>query len=316
MKRSLLPLLAALALACGSGAPRSITPTGVTTPPKPSPTTVPSSAPDAGSGPSTPPPTLPPTTSPTPALPPPALPPPALPPPPDPPPPPTTTTTPGGTTPPASTGGLRIQARRLYFVDAPLTGEPSFAGDVLVEASDGSAPPAGTAVTLNGVALVRDPTPGVQPKYWRVDPTGRQPQPASDGSATLVATAGGLAQTLVLPCAPDVAVTTSTAPGSGLAAALFLQFDWSVDLDVNPENTLVTDFYPSAHLYPLDPSGTAVAPGEASHDFVPKVARNAVLPIPPGTGGGWVGELRWQGTFVTGDSAGFCGRAKRFHFVN
>jgi len=203
-------------------------------------------------------------------------------------------------------------------VDAPLAGEPSFAGDVLVEATDGTAPPAETSVTLNGVALVRDATPGVQLKYWRVDPAGPQPDLASDGSATLVASAGAgaLSRTLVLPCASDVPVTTSTAPGSSLAAALFLQFDWSVDLDVNSDNTLVTDFYPSAHLYPLDAGGKAIAAGEASHDIVPKVARNAVLPIPPGSGGGWVGELRWQGPFVTGDSAGFCGRAKRFLFTN
>ncbi|MFL5270725.1 MAG: hypothetical protein ACJ79E_01470 [Anaeromyxobacteraceae bacterium] len=309
-KRSFLAALSTAALLAGctvapSDAPRT-TPPGTTPPP----TTTPPGGTTPPTG--TPPPvgTPPPTTTPPPVTTPPpadtvvdAAPPPNAPSPP----------------PPADAGqGLRISAPQgLYLLAPPLAGEASFEGPVLVQLN-GGVPPGDTTVELNGVALVRTTTTaqGAANKFWAIDPAVPLPPLRGDDAVVLTARTGSVVRSLTLPCPPDLAVTVSAGPGASLAGATTLRIAWTGDLAVNTRNSLVTDFFASAHLRALDLATQVAEPGRLAQRLVPHGATQVVLDVPATAATGYAAELRWQGAFVQdGSSDGFCGRVKRLVFA-
>jgi hypothetical protein len=195
-----------------------------------------------------------------------------------------------------------------------MAGEPLFDGSIAVEL-DGSAPPPGTVVDVNGVPLARESLPGASNKFWRVDPALSQPPLRTDGTVTITARSGSLVRSITLACPRDVAVSSSTPVGTRLSPATSLSLRWGTDLSVNAANPLDTDFYASANLRGLDLATYTVSPGALAQQLVPQHAVQTTLPVVRTKSSGYVVDLRWQGPFVLdGTSEGFCGRVKRLVF--
>jgi hypothetical protein len=216
--------------------------------------------------------------------------------------------------------GLRISAPQgLYLLTPPLAGEPAFQGPVLVELN-GTVPPPDTTLDLNGVRLFRTSTSaeGSGDKFWAIDTAVPQPPLRSDGAVVLTARSGSQVRSLTLPCPADIGVTVSAQPGAILTGAEALRIAWAGDLAVNLTNSLVTDFYASAHLRGVDLASGAFEPGRLSQKLVPHQASEVVLDVPATAAAtsGYAAELRWQGAFVKDfTSDGFCGRVKRLLYA-
>ncbi len=215
-------------------------------------------------------------------------------------------------------------AQGLYVVD-PALGEPTVQGLVVVTfgsvSSGNFIPPAGTVVTLNGVALLRDPA--LNGAYFRVDPAGPQPVVGSGGRIVLVATAtvnGKLEQrTLVFPCPTDVVVTSSPAMGSVLVPAAPpaapLHLSTTADLTLNVGIAPMIGIYPRAILYGYEPATRALV-ASGSPQNIPPGPVSLDVPVAATTAGGYLMDLRWPGTWVVdGESGGFCGLVKRFTYA-
>jgi hypothetical protein len=203
--------------------------------------------------------------------------------------------------------------RGLYLLDATLAGEPRLQGDVYVSVN-GAAPPADTAVDINGVGLVRQALPGSPESPFRLDVAGPQPEPDANGMVTITVRSGGLARTMSLPCPPDLAVRSSAAPDAALRGRRALQLSWDGDLEANAENPFPTAFTTSAKLMHYSYATHAVGPEHYAARYVPAGARAVSLEIAP-SDDGYCAELRWQGRFFEdGNSRGFCGRAKRIEY--
>jgi hypothetical protein len=241
-----------------------------------------------------------------------------------------------GTPPPAApdpapppiggTGSGRFQigaAQGLYVVD-PASGEAAVQGWVVVTLGSirtGSfIPPDDTVVTLNGVALLRDPA--LNGAYWRVDPAGPQPVVGAGGRIVLTATgtvAGTLvSRTLVLPCPVDVEVASSPAPGAALTPApppaKPLRLTSASDLTLNAAIPALAGVYPTAMLWGYDPATRSLAPS-GSPQLIPPGPLDLALAVAGTTAPAYLLDLRWPGVWVIdGETGGFCGLAKRFAY--
>jgi hypothetical protein len=201
----------------------------------------------------------------------------------------------------------------LYVMDPVLANEPRLAGEVYV-AVNGRTPPEGTTVEINGVPLVRVALPGSPESPFRLDPEGPQPEPDADGVVRITVRSGALTKTMALPCPPDVAVTSSVKPDGQLRGKAKLRLSWPEDLDVNPENTFPTDFQTSAKLAFYSYTTHAVGDEHYATKYVPPGQHAVDLEISPSEDG-YCAEVRWQGRFFqSGNSRGFCGRAKRIEY--
>jgi hypothetical protein len=212
-------------------------------------------------------------------------------------------------------------AAGLYLVD-PAAGEPAVQGFVVVTLGPVSGgnfiPPNDTTVTMNGVALLRDPN--LNGAYWRVDPAGPQPQIGSGGRMVLVATAtlaGQLEQrTLVLPCPTDVTVTADPVPGAAIApAGAPVHLTSAADITLNVGIPALTGVYPEATLYGYDPAARALAPSGAPVLIGPG-ALDVSLPVAATSATDYLLDLRWPGQWIIdGETGGFCGLAKRWVYT-
>jgi hypothetical protein len=216
--------------------------------------------------------------------------------------------------PPPSAIAIRA-VHGLYLLDPLLPGEPAVEGSVQVLVS-GLAPPAGTAVTLNGVPLLARDLAGLPRTFWSVDPAGAQPTLGADGALTIQVRAGGQSAALVLACPPDPGITTSTPVGASLGAAPALSLSWRDPLPENAVNVFPSDFYPVARLRGLDAATGAGATDVISQLDVPRQAQAVSLDVGTAGSGGYLAELSWPGIYaVSGGSGGFCGRLRRFVFA-
>lgn len=203
--------------------------------------------------------------------------------------------------------------RGLYLLDPALAGEPRLQGDVYVSVN-GATPPADTTVEINGVPLARQELPGSPESPFRLDVTGPQPEPDVDGMVTITVRSGGHVKTLSLPCPPDVAVRSSSAPDSSLHDEASLKLSWDGDLEANLENPFPTAFTTSAKLMHYSYTTHAVGDEHYATKYVAAGTRSVSLAVAP-SDDGYCAELRWQGRyFQDGSSRGFCGRAKRIEY--
>jgi hypothetical protein len=208
----------------------------------------------------------------------------------------------------------------LYLVD-PARGEAAVQGFVVVTLGPVGAgnfiPPDDTVVTLNGVALLRDPT--LNGAYWRVDAAGPQPVVGSGGRMVIVATgtvgAGVVSRTLVLPCPADVAVASTPAPGAALAPGDTLRLSAAADLTLNVGIPAMASIFPEATLHGYDPVTRALSPSGSPH-LVPPGPLDLALTVTDAAAPAYLLDLRWPGTWVIdGETGGFCGLAKRLVFA-
>lgn len=231
---------------------------------------------------------------------------------------PPTTVPPTPTPPPVSVGPRDIVVRAtrgLYLVDPALPGEAAVAGDVEVLFA-GLPPPAGTAVTLNGVALVARDLSGLPRTFWSVDPAGPQPVLGADGLLTLSVRAGGEAYALALPCPPAPDVATSTPVGASLGGQATLQLSLGAPLPENAANLFPADFFPVARLRGRDADTGAGTVDVISQRTVPAQALGVALDVGAAGSGGYLAELSYPGAHtVDGGSGGYCGRLRRFAFA-
>jgi hypothetical protein len=222
------------------------------------------------------------------------------------------------TVPPVSIGPRDIVVRAtsgLYLVDPVEPGEAAVAGDVEVLFA-GLPPPAGTAVTLNGVALVARDLSGLPRTFWSVDPGGAQPAVAADGLLTVSIRAGGQAYSLALPCPPNPTVTTSTPIGASLGGQASLQLSFGAPLPENAVNRFPADFFPVARLRGRDAATGAATVDVLSQRIVPAQALDVALDVGAAGSGGYLAELSFPGAHtVDGGSGGYCGRLRRFAFA-
>lgn len=239
---------------------------------------------------------------------------------------------PPGTPPPASpdpnpppvgaSGSNRFQmgaASGLYLVD-PAQGEPAVQGLVVVTlgpvSSGNFIPPNDTVVTMNGVTLLRDPN--LNGAYWRVDPAGPQPRIGSGGRMVLIATGtvgGKLVQrSLVLPCPPDVPVSTTPPIGGAVGSATSIHLTSPSDITLNVGIPALTVF-PEATLYGYDPASRALAPSGSPRLIGPGPVAIDV-PVTSTTAAEYLMDLRWPGQWIIdGETGGFCGLAKRWVYT-
>jgi hypothetical protein len=208
----------------------------------------------------------------------------------------------------------------LYLVD-PAKGEASVQGWVVVTFGPVGAgnfiPPADTVVTMNGVPLLRDPA--LNGAYWRLDPAGPQPHIGSGGTMELVASAtvsgSPIQRTLVLPCPSDVAVTSTPAVGSVIAAGTPLHLSTTADLTLNVGIAAMASILPEATLYGYDPASRAIT-GIQSPQLLGPGALDLSLPVAATAAPDYLVDLRWPGHWVIdGQSGGFCGLAKRLTYT-
>jgi hypothetical protein len=202
----------------------------------------------------------------------------------------------------------------LYLVD-PVPGEPTVQGLVVVNLDKGPLP-AGATVTLNGVALLRDPA--LNGNYWRVDPAGPQPVVGSGGRIVLIASAVSagrpVERTLVLPCPEDVAVGSTPGVGAPLVPGTPVHLTSGVDLTLNVGIAPLTGVYPRAMLHGYDPATRAISPSGAPLNLAPGPI-SVDVPVVATSAAGWLMELRWPGHWVIdGETGGFCGLAKRWAY--
>ena len=213
----------------------------------------------------------------------------------------------------------------LYLVD-PAKGEASVQGLVNVTygpTSAGGIPPDGTTVTMNGVALLKDPA--LNGAFWRLDPAGPQPVTGSGGQLVLVATlpipgqAKPDVRTMVLPCPNDVVVTSTPAIGSALVPAAPLHLASAADITLNVGNWVpLVGAVPQALLYGYDPATRALSPlSGSSVTFIHTPgALNVDVPVTTTTAPAYLIDLRWPGQgFLDGQTGGFCGLAKRWTYT-
>jgi hypothetical protein len=209
----------------------------------------------------------------------------------------------------------------LYLVD-PAQGEASVQGAVVVTFGPVGAgnfiPPDDTVVTLNGVALVRDPPPA-NGAYWHLDPAGPQPQTGSGGELVLVATAtvdaSPIQRTLVFPCPSDVAVTSTPAVGSTIAAGGSLSLSTAKDLTLNVGIAPMASVLPHVTLHGYDPATRAISAAAAPVNLAPGPLALS-LPVVAAGAPAYLVDLRWPGHWIIdGQSGGFCGLAKRWTYA-
>jgi len=203
----------------------------------------------------------------------------------------------------------------LYLVD-PARGEPSVQGFVVVTLNKGPLP-AGGAVTLNGVQLLRDPA--LNGNYWRVDPAGPQPVVGSGGRIVLVASAldagKPVERTLVLPCPEDVAVATTPAVGAPLVPGTPVHLTTTANLTLNVGIAPLTGVFPQATLHGYDPATRALVPSGSPQNIGPG-SLSIDVPVLSTSAGAWLMDLRWPGAWVIdGETGGFCGLAKRWTYA-
>ena len=199
----------------------------------------------------------------------------------------------------------------LYLAD-PAAGEASVQGLVIVTLDKG-VPPADTVVTINGVTLVH--APPSDDRYYKVDPSGPRPPVSPGGRMVLAASSAsaGVARQLVLPCAPDVAVSTAPAMGSSLLGAGSLQLTFAVDLTLNPAGLApLAGVSPVATLDGYDPATRVLTAG--SPHAIGTGQLGVSLPVGSTPAAEWLVDLRWPGVFIAdgGDSGAFCGLVKRW----
>lgn len=214
----------------------------------------------------------------------------------------------------------------LYVVD-PAAGEPSVQGFVVVTlgpiGSGNFIPPDDTVVTLNGVALLRDPN--LNGAYWRVDPAGPQPVVGSGGRMVIVAKGtvlGALvSRTLVLPCPSDVDVISTPAVGAVLtpapAPARPLHLTSASDITLNVGIAAMNGIFPTAMLDGFDPATRTIVPiPSGSVVIVPPGPLDVSLPVLDTPAPAYLLDLRWPGPWVIdGETGGFCGLVKRWTYA-
>lgn len=208
----------------------------------------------------------------------------------------------------------------LYLVD-PASGEPSVQGLVVVTlgpiGTGNFIPPDDTVVTMNGVALLRDPN--LNGAYWRVDPAGPQPVIGSGGRMVIVATGTVLgtvvSRTLVLPCPSDVSVSSDPAVGAAIGAGPSVHVTSASDITLNVGIPELANIFPAATLYGYDPSTRSLSPSGSPHLIGPGPL-DLTLPVTATSAPGYLLDLRWPGQWVIdGETGGFCGLAKRWTYA-
>jgi hypothetical protein len=214
-------------------------------------------------------------------------------------------------------------AQGLYLQD-PAAGEPTVLGFVVVNlaASGGGLPgpaPADTVVTLNGVALLRDPN--LNGNFFRLDPAGPQPNIGWGGQMVLVATGTdptsgkAIQRQLVMDCPADIPVTSAPGIGSSLASVASVNVTSPADITFNIGIPLMASIFPHAQLFGYDRASRGLLPSGAAVNIAPGPL-NVTVPVTPTTGDAYLLDLRWPGVFVLdGQTGGFCGLAKRWTYA-
>ncbi|HEY6908405.1 MAG TPA: PKD domain-containing protein [Myxococcales bacterium] len=243
---------------------------------------------------------------------------------------------PPGTPPPASAnptplpvggnGSHRFEmgaAQGLYLQD-PATGEPTVSGFVVVNlaASGGGLPgnaPPDTVVTLNGVALLRDPN--LNGNFFRLDPAGPKPSVGWGGQIVLVATGTDpstgkpIQRQLVMNCPVDIPVNSVPPIGSLITGVASVNITSPADITFNVGIPLMASIFPQAQLFGYDRATRGLLPSGAAVNIAPGPL-NVTVPVTPTTGDAYLLDLRWPGVFVLdGQTGGFCGLAKRWTYA-
>jgi hypothetical protein len=214
-------------------------------------------------------------------------------------------------------------AQGLYLQD-PAAGEPTVSGFVVVTlgALGGGLPgnaPADTVVTMNGVALLRDPR--LNGNFFRLDPAGPQPSIGWGGQMVLVATGTDpkdgkpIQRTLVLPCPRDIQVTSAPAIGSVITGTPSLHITSPSDITLNVGIPELQSIFPQAQLFGYDRATRTLAPSGIAHNIVPGPL-DVTVPVTPTAADAYLLDLRWPGTWILdGQTGGFCGLAKRWTYA-
>ncbi|MFL5442692.1 MAG: PKD domain-containing protein [Myxococcales bacterium] len=231
--------------------------------------------------------------------------------------------------PPLPVGGngshrFEMGAGQGLYLQEPVTGAPTVSGLVVVTlgAAGGGLPgnaPADTVVTMNGVALLRDPN--LDGNFFRLDPAGPQPSIGWGGQIVLVATGTDpkdgkpIQRQLVLPCPNDIAVSSTPAIGSSLAGAATVTVLSPSDITLNIGIPLMNGIFPQATLFGYDRASRTLAPSGSPHNIAPGPL-NVTVPVTPTTADAYLFDLRWPGHFVLdGQTGGFCGLTKRLTYA-
>ncbi|HMA06525.1 MAG TPA: DUF5666 domain-containing protein [Ramlibacter sp.] len=243
---------------------------------------------------------------------------------------------PPGTPPPASpnptplpiggNGSNRFEvgaAQGLYLQD-PAAGEPTVSGFVVVTlgALGGGLPgnaPADTVVTMNGVALLRDPK--LNGNFFRLDPAGSQPSIGWGGEMVLVATATDpkdgkpIQRTLVLPCPNDIPVTSAPDIGSVITRVPSLHITSPSDITLNVGIPELSSIFPQVQLFGYNRATRTLAPSGAAKIIAPGPL-DVTVTVTPTAADAYLLDLRWPGTWILdGQTGGFCGLAKRWTYA-
>lgn len=201
----------------------------------------------------------------------------------------------------------------LYLLDPVLAHEPRLDGEVYVSVN-GAAPPPDTTVEINGVPLARRELPGSPEIPFALDAASPQPEPDADGLVHVTVRSGALSKTMSLPCPPDVALTSSAPPDGNLRDVPAVQLSWDGDLEANAENPFPTAFTTSAKLMHYSYATHEIGDEHYATKYVADGGRSVSLEVAP-SDDGFCAEVRWQGAFLqSGNSRGFCGRAKRIEY--
>jgi hypothetical protein len=226
-------------------------------------------------------------------------------------------------------GGLDIGTNdavggALNFNDQPVLGETSVSGLVLVikGGTQGTPPPADTAVTLNGVTLRHAVLPaGTSDKLFEVDPAGPQPTLGADGFLHLAASSASLGVTrqLNLFCPAAFPVTLTPAAGSSLAVGASVKLSWAGgSLPVQGRDFSAFGLTePSVSLMGYDATTHAMTfIGNNPQPLAAGAVGATTVPVGPTTTSGYMVELRYPGVFfVDGETAGACARTRRFAYA-
>ncbi|HEY6808489.1 MAG TPA: hypothetical protein VI160_06845, partial [Gemmatimonadales bacterium] len=214
-------------------------------------------------------------------------------------------------------------AQGLYLQD-PAAGEPMVSGFVVVNlgASGGGLPgdaPQDTVVTMNGVALLRDPK--LNGNFFRLDPAGPKPSIGWGGQMVLVATGTDpkdgkhIQRTLVLPCPKDIQVASTPAIGSVITGGPSLHITSPSDITLNVGIPELSSIFPQAQLFGYDRATRALAPAGAAVTIAPGPL-DVTVPVTVTSAGAYLLDLRWPGQWVLdGQTGGFCGLAKRWTYA-
>jgi len=211
-------------------------------------------------------------------------------------------------------------ASGLYLVD-PAAGEPSVQGFVVVtlgHISSGSfIPPPDTVVTMNGVAMLRDPN--LNGSFFRIDPAGPQPVIGSGGQMVIVATAtlngSPIQRTLVLPCPKDILVDSTPAIGSVITGTPSLHVTSSSDITLNVGIPELSSTFPTVQLFGYDRATRTLAPSGTAINIAPGPL-DVTVPVTATAADAYLLDLRWPGSWVLdGQTGGFCGLAKRWTYA-